>query len=87
MVKAGSPARKLGMVSDEEIAEAVCVVLGRSYGIAREQASAPSAKLLGYNRNTEAIKDRMDGVIAALLSEGRLEDDGDHMVLGTSSEN
>ncbi|MBL15965.1 MAG: hypothetical protein CL767_02090 [Chloroflexi bacterium] len=48
---------------------------------------APASKLLGYNRNTEAIKDRMDGVIAALLSEGRLEDDGDHLVLGTPSEN
>ncbi len=78
--------RKLDMVSDEEMAEAVCVVVGQSYGIAREQASAPAAKLLGYSRTTEAIKDRMVSIIAALLSEGRLEDDGDHLVLGTPSE-
>ena len=76
--------RKLEMVSDEEMAEAVCVVVGQSYGIAREQASAPAAKLLGYSRSTEAMKDRLDSVVAALLSEGRLEDDGDHLVLGAS---
>ena len=50
--------RKLEMVSDEEMAEAVCVVVGQSYGIARDLASAPAAKLLGYSRATEAMKDR-----------------------------
>ena len=74
--------RKLEMVSDEEMAEAVCVVVGQAYGIAREQASAPAAKLLGYSRTTEAMKDRLDSIVAVLLTEGRLEDDGDHLVLG-----
>jgi hypothetical protein len=73
--------RKQEMVSDEEMAEAVCVVVGQSYGIAREQASAPAAKLLGYSRTTEAIKERLDNVVAGLLTDGRLGDDGDHLVL------
>ena len=78
--------RKLEMVSDEEMAEAICVVVGQSYGIARGQASAPAAKLLGYSRVTEAMKDRFDEVISGLLSEGRLEDDGDLLVVGESSD-
>ena len=56
--------------------------MSQSYGIAREQATAPAAKLLGYSRATEAIKERLDNVVAALLTDGRLEDDGDLLVLG-----
>jgi hypothetical protein len=78
-----SPAsRKLEMVSDEEIAEAVCLVVGRSYGIARNQAPVRAAKLLGFSRATQAVKDRSDSVISGLLAEGRLEADGDLLVLG-----
>ena len=73
--------RKLEMISDEELAEAACVVAGQSYGIAREQLPTAAAKLLGYSRTTEAMKARFGGVVGALLSEGRLEDDGGHLVL------
>ena len=79
--------RKLEMVSDEEMAEAVCVVVGQSYGIARGLASAPAAKLLGYSRATEAMKDRFEAVVGALLAEGRLEDDGDQLVLADPTGN
>ena len=78
--------RKLEMVSDEELAEAVCVVVGQSYGIAREQTTAPAAKLLGYGRTTGVIWERFDNVISGLLSEGRLEDDSGHLVLASPSE-
>jgi hypothetical protein len=82
-----SPAsRKLEMVSDEEIAEAVCLVVGRSYGIARNQAPVQAAKLLGFSRATQAIKDRFDSVINDLLAEGRLEADGDLVVLGEATD-
>ena len=86
--RSGLPAasRKLEMVSDEEIAEAICVVVGRSYGIARDQAPARVAKLLGFSRTTQAVKDRFDSVINGLLSEGRLEADGDLLVLGELSD-
>ncbi|MCI0900507.1 MAG: DUF3320 domain-containing protein [Chloroflexi bacterium] len=77
--------RKLEMVSDEELAEAVCVVVGQSYGIAGEQAPAAVFKLLGYSRTTDAMKDRCDSIISGLLSEGRLEDDGGLLVLAASS--
>lgn len=78
--------RNLEMVSDEELAEAVCVVVGQSYGIAREQTTAPAAKLLGYGRTTEVIWERFDKVISGLLLEGRLEYDSGHLVLATTSE-
>ena len=85
--RSGLPAasRKLEMVSDEEMAEAICVVVGRSYGIARDQTPARAAKLLGFSRTTQAIKDRSDSVTNGLLSEGRLEADGDLLVIGESS--
>ena len=54
----GFPAatRKLEMVSNEELAEADCIVVGRSYDIARDQAPVRAFKLLGYSRATDAIK-------------------------------
>jgi len=76
--------RKLEMVTDEELAEAVCVVVGQSYGIARAQATAPAARLLGFSRTTEAIWNRFDNVVSGLLVEGRLEDAGGHLVLADS---
>jgi len=44
------------MVSNEELAEAACIVVGRSYDIARDQAPVRAFKLLGYGRATDAIK-------------------------------
>ena len=81
--RSGLPAvsRRLEMVSDEELAEAVCMVVGQSYGIAREQTPVAALKLLGYSRVTNAMKARFDGVVGGLLSEGRLEDDGGNLVL------
>ena len=73
--------RKLEMISDEELAEAACLVVGQSYGIAREQTPAAALKLLGYSRTTEGMKTRFDGVLGALLSDGRLEEDGGQLVL------
>ena len=56
--RSGLPAatRKLEMVSNEELAEADCIVVGRSYDIARDQAPVRAFKLLGYSRATDAIK-------------------------------
>ena len=74
------------MVSDEDMAEAICVVVQQSYGIVRNQGPARAAKLLGFSRTTQAVKDRFDSVINGLLSEGRLEADGDLLVLGELSD-
>ena len=69
------------MISDEELAEAARVVIGQSYGIAREHALAAAFKLLGYSRTIRAMKTRFDGVVSELLSQGCLEDDGGLLVL------
>ena len=54
----GLPAatRKLKMVSNKELAEAACMVVGRPYGIARDQSQVRVSKLLGYSRTTDVIK-------------------------------
>ena len=86
--RSGLPAatRKLEMVSNEELAEAACIVVGRSYGIARDQALVRAFKLLGYSRTTDAMKNRFDSVVTGLLLDGRLEDDGDLLVLAEASD-
>ncbi len=33
------------------------------------------------------MKERLESVVAALLAENRLEDDGDHLAVAASSEN
>ena len=48
--------RKLEMVSNEKLAAAARMVVGRSYGIARDQVPVRAFKLLGYSRATDAIK-------------------------------
>jgi len=69
------------MVSDEELAEAVCVVVEQSYGVARAHTTAPAARLLGFNRTTELVWNRFDNVVTGLLSEGRIEEAAGHLVI------
>jgi hypothetical protein len=73
------------MVSNEELAEAACIVVGRSYGIARGQAPVRAFKLLGYSRTTDAMKNRFDSMVSSLLLDGRLENDGGLLVLAEAS--
>ena len=56
--RSGLPAatRKLKMISNNELAEAACMVVGRPYGIARDLAQVRVFKLLGYSRTTDVIK-------------------------------
>ncbi|HCP24209.1 MAG TPA: DUF3320 domain-containing protein [Dehalococcoidia bacterium] len=84
--RSGLPAsaRRFDMVCDEELAEAVGVVVGQSYGMARSQTPSSAARLLGYSRTTEAMKTRIDAVVGQLLTSGRLVDESGHLVLGAS---
>ena len=75
--------RKLDMVSDDELVEAICFVVEQSYGIDKEQAPAAVFKLLGYGRTNQAMRVRFNDLVVELLSDGRLGDDGDHLVLAT----
>ena len=79
--------RKLDMVCDEELEEAICFVVEQSYGIAKGQAPTLVFKLLGYGRTNQAMKDRFNDLVNNLLSDGRLGDDGEHLVLAVPSNN
>jgi hypothetical protein len=83
--RSGLPAatRKLDMVSDDELVEAICFMVEQSYGISKDQAPATVFKLLGYGRTNQAMRDRFNDLVVDLLSDGRLGDDGDHLVLAT----
>ena len=72
--------RKLDMVCDEELEEAICFVVEQSYGIAKGQAPAAVFKLLGYGRTNQAMKDRFNDRVNNLLSDGHLRDDGEHLL-------
>ena len=61
------------------------MAVGRSYGIAKERASAAALKLLGYNRATAAMRSRCDGVAGKLLSDGRLEEEDGGLLVLTGS--
>ena len=82
-----SATRKLNMISDEELEEAICFVVERSYGIARGQAPTTVFKLMGYRRTNQAMKDRFNELVNNLLSDGRLGDEGEHLVLASQSDN
>nr|MBC8281614.1 DUF3320 domain-containing protein [Chloroflexota bacterium] len=87
--RSGLPAatRKLDMVCDDELEEAICFVVEQSYGIAKSQAPTAMFKLLGYGRTNQAMKDRFNEIVDSLIAEGRLGDDGEHLVMATPSSN
>ncbi|MBC8280807.1 MAG: hypothetical protein H8E48_08485, partial [Chloroflexi bacterium] len=58
-----------------------------SYGIAKGQAPTLVFKLLGYGRTNQTMKDRFNELVSNLLSDGRLGDDGEHLVLAVPSNN
>ena len=87
--RSGLPAstRKLDMISDDELEEAICFVVEQSYGIAKSQAPKAMFTLLGYGRTNQAMKDRFSEVVESLISAGLLGDDGENLVLASPSRN
>ena len=82
-----APTRKLDMISDDELEEAICFVVEQSYGIAKSQAPKAMFTLLGYGRTNQAMKDRFSEVVESLISAGLLGDDGENLVLASPSRN
>jgi len=71
-----SAARKLDLVSDEEVAEALRVVVRDSYGLSKDEASAAGVRLLGFERSTGQMSDRMTAVLEAQIRKGAFHLDG-----------
>ena len=77
---AHSSMRKIELVCDEEIAEAVKLVVRHGYGIHRDGAPAETAQALGFGRLTQGVRTRIASVVGALIERGDLvERDGEVM--------
>ena len=77
--RSGSPSmRKIDLICDEEIGEAVKLVVKRGYGMRRDVVPSEAARALGFGRLTRGVRTRIDGVAGALVERGDLlERDGE----------
>ncbi len=75
---------KIDMISPEEIAEAVKIIVKRSYGIDRPDAAAAAARILGFARVSENIRTRVDSAISHAVAQNELVDDEGHLTLADS---
>ena len=73
--------RKIALVAPEEIAEAVGQVVEASYGIKRAEISGASIRLLGFNQVSKEMRSHIDPVIAQMLRDGTLEQQGEQIVI------
>lgn len=64
--RAGMPpqAKRLEMISPEEITEAGDLVIRTSFGIEAEEAAVLAARTLGFDRTTTGMSERIKGLIA-----------------------
>ena len=72
---------KINLISPEEIAEAIRLVVKHSYGIDMESAAKEAASLLGFKRVTRETRSNIDSVIEKLVSNGILECNDEHLTL------
>ena len=72
---------KIELISAEEIAEAIKLVVKHSYGIDRESAVKESGRLLGFKRVSKETKATIDSVIGKLVRSGDLNYDAEHLTL------
>ena len=73
--------RKIDLIPPEEIAEAVRMVVERSYGIDRADAATEAARLLGFKSVSDNTRRNVDSVIQGLIDTSELESDNDHLTL------
>lgn len=64
--------RKIELIADEEIAQAVRQVVEASYGAEKAVVIQQVCRMLGFARTTEGMKARVDDVIRSVVAEGRL---------------
>ena len=77
--------RKLELVAPEETALAVERVVAGSYGIHRQEVPGAAVRLLGFARVTQDMRTKVEAVVGDMIRDGRLVEQGDNLVVGTSS--
>jgi hypothetical protein len=79
-----APSRRLEYVSPEELSAAVERIVGDAFRIAPDDLPAAVCRLLGFPRTTEEIRDRVSAIVDELIASGRLERQGQRLVLPVS---
>lgn len=64
--------RQIERIPPEELAEAIILVVMGSVGVIQQEAIVEACRLLGYERVTDNIRERVEQVIQSLLTEQRL---------------
>lgn len=73
--------KKIENIAPEEIAEAIKMVVERSYGIDRSDAVSEAGRLLGFKSISGNIRAKIDSVAKKLIADGRLDDSDGHLTL------
>jgi len=71
--RCGDPPAKINLICDEEIAEAVKLVLRHQYATSPKDLIVQSSRLLGIQATSDAVTKRIKTIIYRLLDQGRLQ--------------
>ena len=74
-------AKKIELISPEEIAEAIKMIVERSYEIDKADAAPEAGRILGFRRVSRDTRAKIDSVIEGLIGDGTLHDDAGHLTL------
>lgn len=75
--RGGFSSKKLEFVSDEEIQSALLAVVTSSFGIQEAEAIPLSARMLGFDRTTIQMTDRISSCVSQLIENNKLERQAD----------
>ena len=73
--------RKIRLVAPEELALAVIQSVAASYGIDRNDVPVAAARLMGFARVTSEVRSTFEPVIRGMITEGKLVQQGDQLVV------
>lgn len=71
-VRTGLSNLKIDLISDEELAEAILLVIHRQFATARNDLIIQSARLFGFRSTRENVRSRIGRVIDGLIKSGNL---------------
>lgn len=76
--------RKIEFVPDGELRMALEAVITESCGIDAAGAATQVARLIGFGRATDAIRERVEAIVAQMLEDGSLEERGGTLLVATA---
>jgi hypothetical protein len=73
-------ARDVELISPEEIKLVIQKAVAESYGLTAEDVAPAAAKLMGFLRITDELREQIDLLVEELLQAGLLSRQEDHIV-------